>query len=249
MNNKQFEKQLKTDLPDFELTSHKNALKKLLVNSYTPRISERNYLWKGGDYVVKHKIISIGVTGFLVIALLVGWTIFGDNKLSPLPPAQAEAQEIIDRTFDRIIKLTPEEQKELEIRLQADLQSSLEEARNAPDLRIVPEEELHRMTPPPTEGEKPVYGFMAIHQKPMHEGQGLPESEMSAGTRVQVDNHKIMAPEGLTILGYTNPEGRKVFLGIDKDDKPVFKIIKLEGKDMEGLPKEGKVIHFNKRID
>lgn len=278
MNSKQFEKHLQKDLPDGVLKSHQATLKKVLMKTYEQKrsnqLSMKNLSVKGGEYIMHHKALTFGMTGFAVLGLVIGIFVVGGSPFSPVKPAVVQAQEVIDRSFDRIIKLSPEEQKALEQKLEADLENSLQEARNAKDLEIVPESEIERIEMPKREEGKPIVGIKATFKaegnaepslEKMDEkgervfikkgeeagAQKIPDNVSAVGvakpaTRVHFDGGKIPAPHGVTVLRYTNSEGGKVFLGIDKEDKPVFKMIKMEKAD--GMKKETNVM-FQQKID
>lgn len=278
MNTDHFEKNLQENLADFVIKSHQDVLKKALYKQYKKK-KQHPLLFtiiskKGGEYIMHHKFLTFGMTGFAVVAIAIGIFIASGSSFSPVKPAQVQAQELIDKSFARIIKLSPEEQKELEQKLKADLENSLEEARNAKDLEIVPESEIERVEMPKIEEGKPMVGVKATFKT---EGKDEPSLEKinengervfiktgeeggtqdtldkvpaavaaKPATRVHFDGGKIPAPKDVTVLRYTNAEGGKVFLGIDKEDKPVFKMIKMEKNN--GGKVESNVM-FQQKVD
>jgi hypothetical protein len=225
--------------PTAEVTIHKKALKYALLKAYASD-SENNgikYRMKGGEFVMKNKVFSLSVSALLIVTLLFGFMFLSSNIFTP----QAEAKEAVEKAFTKFRTLTPEEQANLEKKIRADMETSLEEAKNAKDLEIVPEKEITRFTPPIEAEEQHKMTFKADHvigTEPVAvsnnaEG-GVGRGNAVPGVRVAGD-HGIMAPEGLKLLRYTDPHGRKTILGINEKDEAVMKMITLNKEDIKNM--------------
>ena len=246
-----------TILPKKEVTLHKHALKYALLRTYA---SEQRNTWKGGEIFMKHKLVFMSITSIFVLVLLFGYAFLGNNSFTP----RAEAKEAVEKAFDRIITLSSEERQQLEQRLKADLESSLTEAKNARDLEVVPEEEIQRITPPTIEG-KEVFGI-GMRKKTSEGTPSLESEEKGAvtkhfeiveedvvqrgeaepGVRVAFEPGKIPVPHGVKVLRYTDPKGNKVILGINEQDEPVMKMIRMENLEDEHRKVEN-IQFFNKQ--
>lgn len=179
---------------------------------------------------MKKKVVRYSTIGFLSLVLI---TIVTVTTLLP-KTLQAQAQEIVNNAMDHIIKLSDTDREALEQKIQADLKSSLEEAKQAKDLTVVPENEIQRMDPPKEFGDKDVFMTKPLNgDGPV--GKGIIKKEFKPGTRVELSG-KVMAPHGIKVLRYTNPEGKKVILGINDNNEPVMKMMFLDKEDIKGLP-------------
>ncbi len=243
---KNFEKQLKNQLPDFEIPTHKKILKEYLMKEFTQNDTrKRNFFMKGGEYIMRHKTFAYAATAFAVITLAIGIAVIPDSPFTNLSPAKAEAQEIVDKSLTRVIHLSEAEQKELSKMLKADLESSLQEARTAKDLEVIPENEVTRIEMPQVNDNTE---FVGTSLGTSSDGEKLPEQDgktpvtgvSSHAVDLRLMDGKFLAPKGVTVLRYTDIEGRKVHLGIDREDKPVFKMMMLEKEEREHLEQESR---------
>lgn len=222
--NDQLEKVLQSvDVPDVHLPAHQRALRTSLLAQYTKK--------KGGEVpFMKRKVVRFSAIGFLSVVLIAIVTV---TTLLPKTP-QAQAQEIVSNAMDHIITLSDADRKVLEEKIKADLEGSLEEAKQAKDLTVVPEEEIQRIDPPKEFEKKDV-----LITKPFKidgpDGHVNVGDEMKPGTRIEFSG-KVMAPHGVKVLRYTNPEGKKIILGINDKNEPVMKLMFLDKKDVHGLP-------------
>lgn len=230
-------------LPTSEVTSHKQALRYALLRSYEDHQKKTSWL-KGGEIIMKHKALSIGLSGMLLIAVAFGFFLTGNQTLTP----QAEAKEAVEKAFTKFKQLSPEAQAELEEKIKADMETSLQEAKDAKDLEIIPEEELIRFTPPENGEDRPLFYRQAKKVKHFEEEEkpdaiiegeagvviGTDPKQAVPGTHL-MDEGKITVPEGLKILRYTDPKGRKTILGINDQDEAVMKMIQLSDQDLKNM--------------
>lgn len=231
-----FQQQLKDlSLPDVATNYHKRLLKQHILSLYNETQEKRSLFVKGGDIYMFMRNFGFLKSSLTlgVIAIVAGMLFVYQGGFIARP---ASAQEVMDRVVKTISDLTPEEREEIEKKIQDDLSKSVEEARQAKDLIVVPEEEIVRGEPPAQSK-----GFFV---------EKVDESDFKGGAAAQA---KPVVPEGVTVLRYTDPEGRLVTLGIDKDNKPVFKMIKIEMQDIRngeavGFPAEGVKFEY-KQID
>jgi hypothetical protein len=232
--NKSFEEQLeKLRLPDIELRRSQQVFKKALLTNPPQKLSFIRQLLKGGErYKMNRNILVFSAAGLIVIAMFLGIT-----ALNFLPKsAQVQAKDLVDRMIIKMSDLTPEQRKEIETRIQADMKESLEEAKAAKDLTIVPESEINRMDKPAMGGK---VGFMVF--KKDTDDENAPKKDIFFEKKVASSGEPaplpgITVPKGIKVLSYTDSKGRKVLLGVDENDKPVMKMIRIEKGQMPDPP-------------
>jgi hypothetical protein len=213
------------DYPEVKLDIHQQALKKSLLEQYGKK--------RGGDKpFMKRNVFRFAALGIMSIALIGVITV---TTLLPKTP-EVQAQEIVSNAMNHIVKLSDEERKVLESKIKADLQGSLAEAQQAEDLTVVPEEEIKRVDPPKEVDNKDVFMF----RKGSEDVQPIaPSGDMGnavPGTKIAFSGD-VMAPHGVKVLRYTDPQGRKVILGINEQNEPVMKMMMLRKEDLNNLPK------------
>jgi hypothetical protein len=191
--------------------------------------------------------------------------------VSPLSsPKVVSAEEQVQKAFTRAIAISPEMRAKLEAHMKADMLKTLEEAKAAPDLKIMTKEEFEKDSQF-TFSHGPVGGMVSVgtlggvagevgdspHTVAFaHSAVGVraegedaiftvsTEDPTEAGLQAPVHGSMMLAAhvEGgeemapVTFLSYTNPEGAKVVLGLDKNDTPVFKIATLGALQKGALP-------------
>lgn len=221
--------------------------------------------------------VSLGsVAAVVAIALVVA--------ISPLNPQVVSAQEQVNRAYARAVAISPEMRAQLEGKMKADMMKTLEEAKAAPDLKIMTREEYEKdaqftigkgphLT---TGGAIGVDTAHAVSIKKIDGGELPPEGAtftvvntdeggeagfaaagaqedvvftataaanlepgvaaggtFSAGTFMAAGPVQGEILEPVKYLSYTNPEGGKVVLGLDKNDTPVFKMETLNAGDIK----------------
>lgn len=81
--------------------------------------------------------VSLGsVAAVVALALVVA--------MSPLSPKVVSAQEQVNRAFARAVAISPEMRAQLEEKMKADMLKTLEEAKAAPDLKVMTKEEYEK---------------------------------------------------------------------------------------------------------
>lgn len=228
------------DFAEVKLPNNKKILKEFLLKEHKIIITKKVSLFKGGEVILRHKFISFGFA-VILLATMISAAFLTRMPIQPFLTPKVEAQEAIKRAFDRFVKLSDKEKEFLQKKLKADLRQSLLEAKNAKDLELVPEDQIQRIEMPKMrDGSEDVFMLKPVD---VREVEGKPEwtaanevdksQEMAPGTRVQFVDSKIMAPRGIKILRYTNPQGQEVILGIDENDEPVMKLIKIDREMLE----------------
>jgi hypothetical protein len=151
--------------------------------------------------------IPAGLSMTAAIVLILVTTLIGTR--SP----QALAQETVRRMFIRLESLSPAEREQIERRLQADLENTLLEAQAAGDLITLDREQFEREVLAPMEARARAEGTFDIVLEPGASEPSLPPPPPT--------------PEFLTYLRYTNAAGQTVIVGVDENNLPVMKLIRL----------------------
>lgn len=224
------------DIPDIETPKHKQLLRSALLNA--PRKSfVSNFLNRIRQMPILQRIASTAVAAVVLFALFAsGGTKPGENV------AHANAAETLNRAFVKAVALSPEQRTAIEGKIKAGLMDSLEEAKRAKDLTYLTKEEFDRefnqmATPMPAPGEG---GEIAIRFERMLGTEGKGRAGEIAIDPIQAE--LLPAPtaskEPQKYLRYTNEKGAVVYLGLDENDVPVLKMMKLNidgseiGKDV-----------------
>jgi hypothetical protein len=115
--------------------------------------------------------------------------------LSPISPSTVSAQEQVQRAFARATALTPEMRAEIEEKMKADMLKTLEEAKAAPDLKIMTKEEYEKDAqftisrgPMGTQGITEARAIHLAHldaAKKVGVGEGTITFSHSAGTHIE----------------------------------------------------------------
>lgn len=198
MNSLNFEKIMQgVTIPDFIIKSHKERLKKALLNTFNPQAEsailpvgffDLNSLFK--------RLIPTGILAFAVLVIFILVSVLGKNPFSS-NATQVQAKEIMDKVTQNVSDKS---------KIQPELLTSLEEAKLAKDLVVVNQNEAFQP------GIQSIKNVLA----------GIwPQPQTSTETG------KLIINEGIVLLGFTNPGGNYVILGIDKKTElPVFRLIK-----------------------
>ncbi len=198
--------------------------------------------------------VSIGsVAAVVAVAMLVAVSPFSSHVVS--------AQEQVQRAYARAVEISPAVRAELETKMKSDMLATLAEAKAAPDLKIMTKEEFEKDGQFKfTTGKGPVGGVVssvAVRADGSGEpGQGMGVSGTITASQVNLDSASGEASGSVAgfaasavssswspvkYLSYTDPMGRKVVLGLDANDTPVFKMSTMSAEDakkMGGLPFE-----------
>jgi len=241
------------------MASHRRRLKIALLTAHEHRSSVRMFGRISNDFV---KCMSIGkkstaIATVAVFGLVVAAGVFGPSASDV---AQAEATSTVKRAFARFVNLSDEEKTQLEQQFQsrihfkehgegmfhgmdeltveertakleetkASLQDSLTEAQAASDLQVILADEM------------PIPGFLgkagrAFGFKMMrHTEEGL--ANLPDDIKARVQEHEALEAEmkPVKFLVYTNPDGKKVTLGVNATDETVMKFV--EGEQPVGGP-------------
>lgn len=238
MTNDELQNKLeRLELPEAELLQHKRLL--LMQLEHAPKQSRlRLGIAKIKQMYSSHKYAFGTLTAAVLLAVVA--VAFNFFNLNATP--QAQAQDALKKTMKFAEKLTPEQRAEIEEKIQADLKATLEEAYNAPDLKILTPEEFQAefnadaaLNPKLEEA----LNARLDHIKVNAEGE---EGSKLEAIPAKLRAFKMFKPgnEDVTkYLRYTDPQGRAVTLGVDKDDNVMFKAIKFSEADMQKRIEEG----------
>jgi hypothetical protein len=138
MQNDDFLKQLENlDLPQIELPTHQRRLKMALLNS--------GYWEKQPARTRVKKVVPVGtLVAVLAIAGIVSFT---------GPPSQVSAQDIAQKSYERVVSLPADQQAKVSAKLRLDSRTILQEAYNAKDLKALTYEEYVSSGPVPPDPE------------------------------------------------------------------------------------------------
>lgn len=234
------------DLPEKEVGIHKKILKSYLLEKYQKEKENQNLFMRGGDYMRRHMNFSPTRIAITVAIMLLAGASIGLGVKSIFSPIEANAKEIVEEAFDKFIKLTPQQQAELERIVQADLASSLEEAQDASDLEIVPEEELIRVEKEnvpgvPTKGDA-IYGSPAFTAYEPGGPIDPSQQKVTAGTKVFFGEGKIEVMRGVQVVRFTDKSGQKTILGINEKYEPVLKMVVMDKSKIKMMNTQGKPV-------
>lgn len=235
--------------PEPGLPAHSRVLRRALLarhgeKAVRPRLSF--FLLQPMKRFVPFAALSIAV---LIVAVT---SVIPQTSLTPTPVANA--QELLNRAVTKASVMPTDMRAEIEKRMKSDMAETLKEAKAAPDLRILTpdefEQEMHtqmqadQANSMPIEGSAQGFGIAVsgesgvlstspteVHLIKMDEDQ-IPQVSSTATFEAAVAGTKFtIAPveikEPVKYLAYTNPAGQSVILGLDEDDVPVMKIMRL----------------------
>ncbi len=156
--------------------------------------------------------IPAGLSTAAAVAVVFVTTLIGTG--SP----QALAQETVRKMVTRLENLSSAEREEIESRMQADLENTLLEAQSAGDLTTLSREQFEQEIPDPMEARL------------------LARDAETFDVFIATDETPHASPppaplEAVTYLRYTNPSGQVVIVGVDENNLPVMKLIRLADDD------------------
>lgn len=239
MRKEDFIKQLENlDLPEVKIQDHQSRLRRALLNSrqfekssFSPRLFSRRTAFSMGTFMV----------AFIVVV-----TVFGLNPSSPVDTAQAEAFEIVRGALQKVRGLPKEQKAALEGQLGQDLNDVLAEASRANDLRFVAthniELEFNSLEEGVTSSPRRARSFRIIDPEEFNEEMGpFPPHALSPEEFEDLpdeEKQEILAmeqkfKEKVRLLEFTDSEGQRIQLGVDKDDVPVVKVIRGRSQEMD----------------
>lgn len=211
-------------LPEVELFQHKRLL--LMQLEQAPQQSRLGQgIAKITHMLSSHKYAFSTVTAAVLLAVVA--VAFNFFNLNATP--QAQAQDAIKRSMKFADKLTPERRAEIEEKIQADLKATLEEAYNAPDLKILTPEEFNAEFNSDAALNPKLDKILNVRLEHMNANVEVSKTDSFPG--------KLFFPKPnadvVKYLRYTDSEGRAVTIGVDKDDHVIFKAIKFSEADMQ----------------
>ena len=202
--------------------------------------------------LITHFVMNKYTTPGLVLGAVMLAFVF---NFTAIDPATAQAQEMAERAFARAVKLSPEMRAKIEEKMKADLMQTLEEAKAAPDLRILTKEEFEKESPFTISTTSPA-GFgkgvmVGMGEKPLHTvtferkvdgpvGGAHGASIMFAAGGDVLKGDLPEPPQPVKFLSYTDPKGNKTVLGLDEHDTPVFKFSTIRAENIQHL-KDGSI--------
>lgn len=218
------------DVPHIKAPAYKAALRAALIERAQSLGRRRAGFGMDGlrmfiEMSYMKRVIGAGGFALLVLGLFVATSI-----VDPANVAEAEGRKILDRVLVKASDLSPEQRAIVESKMKADLEQSLREAKEATDLRYISHEEFSFATT----GERSIGKFFVVK----HKEQGGENADQVWKTRQGEMGPEL--PGGVRLLRYTDPEGREVTLGVDQDDMPVMKVVRMTGD----MIKEGEIDGF-----
>ena len=171
------------ELPEIELQSHKRQLKRVLF-ARQGFSSNSNYFNRISMF---KKIIPVSAVAIIVLAVVV-------FNVGPNTTTSVSAKEVAQKSYQAVINLSPE-QKELLGEVSDAWVKILEEAINAPDLKLLSYDDF-------------------IDQEDYTGSQMLITLNKSS-----LDNQGIGGLEDMQFLQYTTREGDLMLIGIDSETK------------------------------
>jgi len=219
------------------LPKHKQLLREALMKNYV--LSDNliiNFIEKIKDMTENKKILApAGIFG-LIIMVVLGAFVFGKTT----NPKLIQAKEMINKSAVKVQTMSVEEKETAETFFNDSFEESLKEAKSAKDLEIVTGEEFEKIKSSlipafnsmPSKENNPTIKTGSIK---VTSGEEVSLSEnksdektanvtVASLTRVDVNGQSINLK---TIFKYTNSQGKKVILGINDQDIPIFKTIML----------------------
>lgn len=215
------------------LPNHKILLRQALMKNY---VSKEKLLIKFIKDMTDKKILApIGIFS-LVTMIILGVFIFGKTT----NPKLIQAKDMINKSALKVQTMSVKEKETAEEFFNDNLEESLKEAKLAKDLQIVEGEEFEKIksslipafnSMPSKEGDTNVKtGSVKVTsggEVSLSENNNNKETaniSVTSLTRVDVNGQSVNLK---TIFKYTNPQGKKVILGINDQDIPIFKTITL----------------------
>lgn len=240
-----------------KLPEHRTALRAALLRQHA-QARQPYFVFSTVTKFVTMKAAWIPVSTFAVLALVFVGTVGISHK-------SAEAQELVQRSMARAVKLAPEMRAQIEAQLKADMMQTLKDAYAAPDLRILTKEEYEKEAqftiatgtvafgvskkgaPGVEDSDVMISGNHELGEAPIAIAYRV-AAHAAAGEDVMFERHVDTAAGAQfsagTVVGsmassvpvkylrYTDPDGRKVTLGLDDTDTPVFRIEELISSDV-----------------
>lgn len=257
--------------PDVRLPRHAETTRALLLKSHERLVKRRH--GHGFSLPMKRLALSLSIVGVAACVLAVT---LAPQQVFQTPVAHA--QELVNRAAARVAFLPMETREEIEKRMKSDMDQTLAEAKAAPDLRILSREEFEKEMAEERklmeEKGKGMPSAIGISAAPVEMGMvtmsAVTSTDMKevrlfkrlgneaeqdvtfeVATSAAVAGFKI-APinikEPVKYLSYTSPSGSSVVLGLDEDDVPVMKMIRLKFDVMDQgghvINLDGKEIRF-----
>lgn len=213
------------------LPKHKALLRQALMKNY---VSSENLLIKFIKDMTDKKILApVGIFG-LIIMVVLGAFVFSKTT----NPKSIQAKEMINKSAIKVQTMNVEEKENAEKFFNDNLEESLKEAKSAKDLEMVTGEEFEKIksslipafnSMPSKEGDNSIKtgsvkvtsgGEISLSEN--NSDEKTANIAVTSLTRVDVNGQSINLK---TIFKYTNPQGKKVILGINDQDIPIFKTI------------------------
>ncbi len=205
--------------PETDLPMRARRLKAALLASPRFRVSSSSLSFRSLIHLIStpmstlKKTSAIGAALVLFVAIIFGFGHAGGPAATPY----AQAKEIVKTAQRQVPNIEPKTRSEIEASIKMNMESALAEAQMAPDLHRMSAEEFD------VNGLERKVGGDTYHVVSMNPDAPLPTADIRTegtnsatvnGARVKGAWSDPMA----TYLEYTDEQGRKVVLGLDKDD-------------------------------
>lgn len=255
--------------PDVRLPRHAETTRALLLKSHERWTKHRH--GHGFSLPMKRFALSLSIVGVAACVLAVTLV---PQQVFQTPVVHA--QELVNRAAARVAFLPVETREEIEKRMKADMDQTLAEAKAAPDLRILSPEEFEKEMAEERKQMEEKGLPQAIELSTSVVGAGLVTTSAAPTDAQEIHLYKhgengnsldhgfelvtdaeavaafsvspINIKEPVRYLAYTSPFRDSVVLGLDEDDVPVMKIIRLRldvlDQNSHTVNLDGKEIRF-----
>ena len=181
----------KLNIPTVSMKSHQVHLKQALLAASYPQNTITKTRWSNlMQRVSKPKFIMSGATMVIAIVAVVAFSVF-----TTLRPVSAE--QLTQQSLTKVSQLTPTQEQELAIQVNANPESELQAAKNAKDLQILTYQQFRQLQPQAS----------TISINAPNGGAPGPTS---------------LDPASLKYLKYTTADGATHIIGVGKDGLPVL---------------------------
>lgn len=202
------------DIPDVDMQHHGKILRSTLLSSsrFKPTIASKffslplnlinNYKSTLSNMLQKKQLLFGGTILAIVAVVALSFGTFSGANI-----AHAQAKELIKLSQTQISEISPEMRAKLEITLNTNMADTLAEAYAAADLRIM------------TEAEYQKNGKMVLQR------------DNTTFTVTPAISQPNQPNSPVKYLSYTNPTGKKVILGLDKNNTLVMVVRELNNNE------------------
>lgn len=228
---------------DIDAPRFKQALKHSLMKRHESKKGVFMFVENSLNMIKTIKIVALPVAAFVLVLAFV--FMVPQSGITN----EVHAAELVQKAHSRTLDLPDEVRRAIESRIQHNLIDVLAEAKQAPDLRLLTEEEFQAemeqkrsitsadgVNSPNGSFDMITVGQVAFEDGTTMDPEGLVHSgfiQVSSGTLPSMEIGEVLLglpvtlKEPIQYLLYTDVKGRSVALGVDEDDTPVMLIVNM----------------------